>query len=108
MKGGWEGQPPPRSNRIGAVLPYSHTNGMIIHMKSKTTLILPDHLMRELRRRAAERGETLSDVVAEALHRGLADAAPRGELPPLPVHRMGRPRVDVADRDRLYQAMEEE
>ena len=76
---------------------------MIIHMK--TTLIIPDTLMRELKRRAARRGETLSAVVAEALRRGLAEPAV-GELPPLPVHPMGRPLVDVADRDALYRAME--
>jgi hypothetical protein len=71
----------------------------------KTTLIIPDTLMRELKRRAALRGETLSAVVAEALRRGLAEP-PAGKLPPLPVHHMGRPVVDVADRDALYRAME--
>lgn len=34
-------------------------------MNSRTTLILPDELMRELKRRVAERGETLSAVVEE-------------------------------------------
>lgn len=72
----------------------------------KTTLIIPDHLGRELKRRAARRGETLSAVVAEVLRRGLAEPKGRGELPPLPSHRMGRPTVDVADRDALYRAME--
>jgi hypothetical protein len=76
---------------------------MIFHMK--TTLIIPDTLMRELKRRAARRGETLSAVVAEALRRGLDEPAP-AELPPLPVHAMGRPLVDVADRDALLRAME--
>lgn len=71
----------------------------------KTTLIIPDHLMRALKRRAAQRGETLSAVVAEALRKGLETARPRNPSP-LPVHRMGRPRVDVADRDALYRAME--
>lgn len=72
----------------------------------KTTLIIPDVLMRELRKRAAERGETLSATVAEALRRGL-EASPAVEPPkPLPTYRMGRPRVDVADRDALFRAME--
>ena len=71
----------------------------------KTTLIIPDALVRELQRRAAGRGATLSAVVAETLRRGLVE--PRaGDLPPLPVHAMGRPLVDVADRDALYRAME--
>lgn len=81
---------------------------MINRMKTKTTLILPDHLMRELKRRAAERGETLSAVVAEALHRGLAAGTQPVELDPLPTYRMGRPRADVADRERLYRLMDEE
>jgi hypothetical protein len=79
---------------------------MDIHMKSKTTLVLPDHLMRELKRRAAERGETLSAIVAETLKKGLAPSPPREDLPPLPTHRMGRPRVELSDRDALYRAME--
>lgn len=77
---------------------------MIFHMK--TTLIIPDHLMRELKRRAARRGETLSAVVAETLRRGLMEPPGPTELPPLPTHRMGRSTVDVADRDALYRAME--
>lgn len=76
---------------------------MVIPMK--TTLILPDSLVRSLKRRAAERGTTLSDVVAEALHRGL-QRGPKTALPPLPLHPLGIARADVADRDALYQAME--
>jgi hypothetical protein len=72
----------------------------------KTTLIIPDSLVRALKRRAAERGTTLSAVVAEVLRRGL-ESSPEGELPELPTYRMGRPKVDIADRDALYRAMEE-
>lgn len=78
---------------------------MLIPMK--TTLIIPDRLMRILKERAARRGETLSAVVAETLMRGL-EAQPQPDLPPLPTYRMGRPRVDLADRDALYRAMERE
>lgn len=77
---------------------------MVFHMK--TTLILPDHVVRELKRRAARRGETLSAIVAETLRRGLAAPDEPTALPPLPRHPMGRPTVDVADRDALYRAME--
>jgi len=76
---------------------------MVFHMK--TTLILPDNLVRALKQRAAERQQTLSAVVAEALRRGL-DAPPDAEIPELPLHRMGRPLVDIADRDALDRAME--
>ena len=84
-------------------LPSRRTTGILFHMK--TTLILPDNLVRTIKRRAAERGTTLSQVVAEALTRGL-EAAPTIDLPPLPTHRMGKPKVDVADRNALYDAME--
>lgn len=77
---------------------------MIIHMR--TTLIIPDHLMRQLKRRAARCGETLSSVVAEVVRRGLEAPRIDADLTPLPTHPMGRSRVDVADRDALYRAME--
>jgi hypothetical protein len=75
-------------------------------VRTKTTLILPDHLMRELKRRAADRGETLSAVVEATLQRGLMERAEVGDLPALPTHPMGRSSVDVADRDRLYEVLE--
>lgn len=78
---------------------------MFLHMR--TTLIIPDQLMRELKRQAARRGATLSAVVAEALRRGLEQPHARpAEIPPLPTHSMGRPKVDLADRDALYREME--
>lgn len=80
------------------------TSHMFFHMK--TTLMIPDHVFRELKRRAARQGETLSAVVAEALRRGLAEPEGAAEPAPLPVFRMGRPKVDLADRDALYRAMD--
>lgn len=73
--------------------------------RMKTTLILPDSLVLELKRRATDRRSTLSAVVAEALRRGLEPVV-QEELPPLPSHAMGQPQVDVADRDALHRAME--
>ncbi len=67
--------------------------------------MLPDNLVRTIKRRAAERGTTLSQIVAEALTRGL-EIASAIDLAPLPTHRMGKPRVDVADRNALYDALE--
>lgn len=71
----------------------------------KTTLMLPDNLVRAIRRRAAERGTTLSQIVAEALARGL-EAGPATTVVPLPTHRMGKPLVDLADRNALLDAIE--
>jgi hypothetical protein len=52
----------------------------------KITLIIPDHLMRALKCRAAQKRSP--------------------DLTSLPVHRLGRPRVNIADRDALDRAME--
>jgi len=81
---------------------------MITHMK--TTLIIPDQLMRALKREAAQRGETLSAVVADVIHRGLArtDTNKAASAPQLPTHSMGKPRVDIADRDALQRVMEDD
>ena len=81
-----------------------HTTFILFHMK--TTLVLPDNLVRTLKRRAAERGTTLSQVVAEALTRGL-ETEPAQDVVPLQTHRMGKPRVDLADRNALNDAMDD-
>jgi hypothetical protein len=73
----------------------------------KTTLIIPDEILRQLKKRAAQRGATLSAIVAETLKQGLRPArAMPADPPPLPTHHMGEPLVDIADRDALYRAME--
>lgn len=77
----------------------------------KTTLLIPDQLFRELKRRAAERRTTLSALVEETLRRGLeeeTDTQLPGVLEPLPVHHLGAPLVDLADRDALWRVMESE
>jgi hypothetical protein len=45
----------------------------------KTTFVLPDALVRRAKIRAAERGETLSALVARALETALADGIVREE-----------------------------
>jgi len=74
--------------------------------RMKTTLLIPDPLFRRLKRRAMESGDTLSDLVAELLRKGLAENPRPRRLPPLPTFDMGKARVDVADRKALYEAME--
>ena len=79
---------------------------MVFHMK--TTLVIPDALFRSLKRRAAERGETLSELANELLRRGLSERRKLKRLPPLPTFDTGPAKVNVADRDALYRAMEED
>lgn len=73
----------------------------------KTTLQIDDEVMAQLRREAARQGRTMSDLVETAL-RGLFRAQNTPvNLAPLPTFHSGGALVDVADRDALYQAMEE-
>jgi hypothetical protein len=77
---------------------------MVICMK--TTLNIDDYVMGLLKREAARRGCTMSELVESALRLLLkAKKGPR-KTPPLPTFKSGGPLVDIADRDALYQAME--
>lgn len=72
---------------------------------TRTTLIIDEQRLVDLKRLAADRRETLSAVVDEFLREGLERAKSsrkRARSPlPRPFH-MGRPRVNIADRDQLY------
>ena len=78
---------------------------MNFHMR--TTLIIEDALFRQLKRRAAEERRTLSDVTQDALRRGLSAPTSRRRRKParLPAFAMGVPRVDLADRNQLYNVL---
>lgn len=77
---------------------------MVNHMK--TTLNIDDSIMARLKREAARRGCTMSELVESALRLLFQSQKIRPELPPLPTFKSGGPLVDIADRDALYQAME--
>ena len=48
----------------------------------KTTLDLPDELVREMKLRALMQGRTLRDLAADFLRQGLGMGASRPEIPP--------------------------
>lgn len=74
----------------------------------KTTLVIDDLVMAQLESEAARQGRTMSELVEAAL-RLLLDREPEaGSLPELPTFHGGELLVDVADRDALYEAMEED
>lgn len=78
---------------------------MVFHMK--TTLIIPDPVFHDLKRQAAKRGTTLSALAAELLRKGLSARPKPVRLPPLPSFKMGwPPKVNVADRDALYNVLD--
>jgi hypothetical protein len=81
---------------------------MIYHM-TRTTLIIDEQRLVELKRLAAERRQTLSSLVDEFLREGLRRARePRKPKPPakLPSFDMGRPAVNLADRDQLGELLD--
>jgi hypothetical protein len=71
----------------------------------KTTLVIDDRLMERLRKEAARRGTTISELVESAIRTLLGTRAPRRELPRLPTFKASL-LVDLAKRDALYDAME--
>jgi hypothetical protein len=79
---------------------------MVIHLK--TTLNIDDSVMARLRREAARQNRTMSELVEAALrllfHSGQQQR--KKKLPPLPTFRGGKPLVDIADRNALYDVME--
>lgn len=75
----------------------------------RTTLDINTRLLKEARRRALEKGKTLTRVVEEALSLYLLKARPdRGRFKLDLLIKKGRllPGVDLADRDSLYDRME--
>ena len=73
----------------------------------KTTLIIHDDVVKRLRKEAARRDTTISELVEAALRLILEPhQSAQSEIPPLPVFDLGDSYIDVADRDALYRAME--
>lgn len=89
-----------------ARLPYFHMNDMVFHMK--TTLNIDDTVMIRLKQEAARRGVTMSWLVETALRSLLDKPATVKDLPPLPVFSMGRPLVDIANREVIHDVLNEE
>lgn len=77
---------------------------MVCHMK--TTLNISDVTMGQLKRAAAKQGRTMSELVEAALRAMLRPRTRTETLPPLPEFSTGGARVNVANRDALYEVME--
>lgn len=79
---------------------------MCVCMK-RTTLILDEGLLEGIRREAQRRECDMSTVVNECLRTGLHRRKAVTPSPSaLPVFALGRPRVNLADRDALEAAMD--
>ena len=79
---------------------------MVTHMK--TTLNIDDSVMERLRKEAARRGTTMSTLVEAGIRRVLEEGEPKKTTrrKKLPSWDSGGARVDVSDRDALYDLME--
>jgi Arc/MetJ family transcription regulator len=75
----------------------------------RTTIAVNDHLLASAKRRARERGQTLGEVVEDALRRELAEPAAQDEVPELPVFRGGsgpQPGIDLTSNRALREALD--
>lgn len=88
------------------ILTDFHPYRMVFHMK--TTLSIDDTVMKRLKQEAARQGKTMSELVETALRALFHPQRQKRTLPPLPSFDSGGHLVDIADRDALYRAMEEE
>lgn len=72
----------------------------------KLTLNINRRIMAQLKKEAARRECTVSEVVEIALRIRFGAQNKRQRLAPLPKFRSGGTLVDIADRDALYRAIE--
>jgi hypothetical protein len=79
---------------------------MYVYTVMKTTLILDAALAARLKREAAQRGQTMSELVEAALRLLFRTPTRAVDLPDLPRFASGGALVDVSDRSALYDAME--
>ncbi len=78
------------------------------YLALKTTLNLDDRLLRNAKKTAAERGVTLTSIIEDGLRSALARPTPRKrfKLRLKTVAGKRLPRVDISDREALYDLME--
>lgn len=75
----------------------------------RTTVDIDDRLLRQAKKRAADEERTFTSMLQDALRQYLASRAePREPFRLQLLTKKGRaaPRIDIADRDALYERME--
>jgi hypothetical protein len=74
----------------------------------RTTLDLDASVLEQLRRRAETERKSMGQVASERLAVGLGEDS-AGKTHPLgwPSKRMGKPRIDIEDKDALWRALDE-
>lgn len=71
------------------------------------TVSLPPDLIDAAEMEAANQGVTMSQLMEAALRQLLAKASPNSTSFTIPVHDLGQPRLDIANRDALYDLLDE-
>ncbi|MBI3358799.1 MAG: hypothetical protein HY037_04335 [Nitrospirae bacterium] len=71
----------------------------------KTTLNISPVVMKHLKAEAVQQGRTMSDLMEEALRRLLTRKRTAPVLSPLPSFNLGVARVDISNRESLYDVM---
>ncbi|HEY1689651.1 MAG TPA: hypothetical protein VGF95_12400 [Solirubrobacteraceae bacterium] len=73
----------------------------------RTTLDLDASVLEQLRRKALAERKSMGRLASERLAVALReDASEEGGALPWPSQRMGRPKVDLADKEALWRALE--
>ena len=73
----------------------------------RTTLDLDPSVLEQLRRRAASEHKSMGQVASERLAIGLGEGVPtKPSRLRWPTRRMGKPRVDLTDKDGLWKALD--
>ena len=88
-------------------LPYICVFDMLRHMR--TTLNIDSEIMMLVKKRAAESGRTITEIVEQALRKEMSGQPPRTNrfiFRWSPIAGKAQPGIDLADRDSLYGAME--
>ena len=74
----------------------------------KTTLVIADSVMAKVRREAAKRGCTMSELVESALRQMFMRKLEPPRRPELPTFSGGEMLIDVADRNALFEMFDRE
>ena len=78
---------------------------MVICMK--TTLNINDRVIKQLKEEALRRGTTMSELVELSLRSLFQKKDQLRELPPLPAFDGGESRVNITNRDALYEILDQ-
>jgi hypothetical protein len=73
---------------------------------TRTTIDLDASVLEQLRRRAAIEHKSMGQLASEQLAVTLREKAPSLAPPNWPIKRMGRPKVDLGDKEAVRKALE--